>query len=546
MARRPAQQDSSQPKLTRCAIYTRKSSDEGLEQEFNSLHAQREACAAYVMSQRHEGWTLSSEIYDDGGFSGGNMERPGLKRLLAEIEAGLIDVIVVYKVDRLTRSLSDFARIVDVLDARGASFVSITQSFNTTTSMGRLTLNVLLSFAQFEREVTGERIRDKIAQSKAKGMWMGGTVPLGYVVRDRKLVIDEAEAETVRHIFRRYLALGSGQLLIDELRRNGYRTKLRPQTEKPARGGVPFERGSLFYLLGNRIYLGELVHKGLYHAGEHEPIIDQPLWDAVQARIAENRYKPAKPNRQTEQSLLTGLVVDGESRRMTPTHAVKGARRYRYYVTHSSELVQGSPAACRVPAHDLETIVCDRLKQLLHDKGAIRRLVEPVDASAAALQLAITSAGMLAARLDNPEGRRELINALVGEVRLSDKQAAISAERGALLQMLRLTTDQLSGDEPGELILVAAASRQRVGKEVRLLVPAAENGADTSNVQALTTFAEALAARETLLANPDRTVEQMAREMGICRIRLGRLLRMSFTAPASIEAAVDGEQLAAA
>lgn len=249
-------------RIVRCAIYTRKSTENGLEQEFNSLDAQYEACVAYATSQRHEGWKVSAERYDDGGFSGGNMERPGLKRLLADVAAGKIDVILLYKIDRLTRSLSDFARIVDVLDQAGASFVSITQSFNTTTSMGRLTLNMLLSFAQFEREVTGERIRDKIAASKRKGMWMGGPVPLGYIVRDRKLIIEPVEAEQVRHIMRRYLVLGSVRVLVEELNADGYRTKVQNRTSGPHKGGRLYRRGTIYHMLANRIYRGDIVHKG--------------------------------------------------------------------------------------------------------------------------------------------------------------------------------------------------------------------------------------------------------------------------------------------
>jgi DNA invertase Pin-like site-specific DNA recombinase len=256
----------------RCAIYTRKSTEEGLEQEFNSLDAQREACAAYILSQRHEGWSALPGFYDDGGFSGGNMQRPGLVKLMADVATGKVDVIVVYKVDRLTRSLADFAKIVDVLDAAGASFVSVTQSFNTTTSMGRLTLNVLLSFAQFEREVTGERIRDKIAASKRKGMWMGGPVPLGYDVFDRKLIVNDVEAEQIRHIMERYLALGSVRSLADELATIGYRTKLRPLRNGTSLGGVPFSRGGLFHLLANCVYTGEVRHKGQTYAGAHDPI----------------------------------------------------------------------------------------------------------------------------------------------------------------------------------------------------------------------------------------------------------------------------------
>ena len=269
----------------RCAVYTRKSTEDGLEQEFNSLDAQREACEAYILSQRHEGWTLVPNRYDDGGFSGGSMQRPGLKLLLADIEAGLVDVIVVYKVDRLTRSLADFAKIVEQLDAKQASFVSVTQAFNTTTSMGRLTLNVLLSFAQFEREVTGERIRDKIAASKKKGIWMGGPVPLGYEVIDRKLVAVPEEAERVRRIMRRYLEVRSVPALIGVLHREGIVTKVQQRTSGPHRGGVPFGRGSLFHLLKNPIYRGKIVHKDQVYEGEHEAIVDEELWDAVQAQL---------------------------------------------------------------------------------------------------------------------------------------------------------------------------------------------------------------------------------------------------------------------
>src|SRR5437762_1383546 len=275
-------------KVLRCAIYSRKSSEEGLEQDFNSLHAQRESCDAYIKSQRHEGWTPLPTLYDDGGYSGGSTERPALKRLLADIQSHLIDVVVVYKVDRLTRSLADFAKIVEIFDAAGVSFVSVTQQFNTTTSMGRLTLNVLLSFAQFEREVTGERIRDKIAASKRKGMWMGGVPPLGYEACDRKLIIVESEAETVRHIFHRYATFGSVRLLQQELEARGIHSKRWTSAAGRSRGGKPLARGALYLMLQNRIYRGEIVHKDQTYPGEHEAIIDPTLWDAVQTRLAEN------------------------------------------------------------------------------------------------------------------------------------------------------------------------------------------------------------------------------------------------------------------
>src|SRR6187551_1111333 len=353
-------------KLFRRAIYTRKSTEDGLEQEFNSLDAQFEACAAYALSQRHEGWMLVKDRYDDGGFSGGNMDRPGLKRLLADVEAGKVDIILLYKIDRLTRSLTDFSKIVEVLDRAGASFVSITQSFNTTTSMGRLTLNMLLSFAQFEREVTGERIRDKIAASKKRGLWMGGPVPLGYEVRDRKLVVIETEAEQVQHIMRRYLELGNVPALAAELDREGYRTKVQQRSSGPHKGGCIYRRGTLYHLLSNRIYRGFIVHKDKAYAGEHQLIVDEELWDAVQSRLAGNAAGSSRRLKHQHPSLLTGKVFDGEGRAMTPSHGTKRGRRYRYYVTRTDQL-DGS-RAWRVSAHDLEQLVCSKLAEKLTEQ----------------------------------------------------------------------------------------------------------------------------------------------------------------------------------
>src|SRR5215467_2567978 len=317
----------------RCAIYTRKSSEEGLDQEFNSLQAQREACEAFINSQRHEGWVCLPAGYDDGGFSGATMDRPALQRLLADTTTGRVDTVVVYKIDRLTRSLADFAKIVEILDARGASFVSVTQQFNTTTSMGRLTLNVLLSFAQFEREVIGERIRDKIAASKRKGMWMGGVPPLGYRVQDRKLLVNESEAETVRSIFRGYAELGSVRSLKEELDARGINSKSWTSVSGRLRGGKPFSRGALYLILRNRTYLGEIVHNGRSHPGEHAPIIDQPLWDTVQAQLAGNTAERNAGTRIRQPSLLTGVLFDCSGNRMTPTHAIRKGTRYRYYVS---------------------------------------------------------------------------------------------------------------------------------------------------------------------------------------------------------------------
>ncbi len=368
MSKQGSSQTRRSSQTVRCAIYTRKSHEEGLEQDFNSLDAQRESCEAYILSQKQAGWIALPALYDDGGISGATLERPALQRLLDDIRDRKVDVVLTYKVDRLSRSLTDFAKIVDVFDANGVSFVSVTQQFNTTSSMGRLTLNMLLSFAQFEREVTGERIRDKIAASKKKGMWMGGTPPLGYDVRDRKLVVNEPEAETVRHIYRRYAELGSVRLLKHELDVDEIVSKIREDKSGHQRGGKPFARGALYRMLQNRIYLGETVHKDKSYPGEHQAIADHDLWDRVQQRLKANRIeRETEAEGAKELSLLTGLLFDDLGHRMTPSHAVKGARRYRYYVSHP--LTSGPKTSAqdgrRIPAGDIEQLVVNRLRDLL-------------------------------------------------------------------------------------------------------------------------------------------------------------------------------------
>jgi DNA invertase Pin-like site-specific DNA recombinase len=342
----------------RCSIYTRKSSEEGLDMEFNSLDAQRDACESYIASQRSEGWAAIRERYDDGGFSGGTLERPALKQLLNDIENGLIDVIVVYKIDRLSRSLMDFARLVEVFDRNNVTFVSVTQSFNTTTSMGRLTLNILLSFAQFEREVIGERIRDKVAASRKRGMWMGGSVPFGYDVQDRKLVVNSDEAATVRRIFARFVELGSATELARELRREGTRNKQ----------GKLIDKGYLYRLLNNRVFRGEAVHKGNVYAGEHEAIISNELWDRVHAIMQESPRKRASDTRSQTPALLKGLIFSETGSAMTPTSTKKGARRYRYYV--SMDVIRNrdddeSASPMRLAAGMVEDAVIAEIRRVL-------------------------------------------------------------------------------------------------------------------------------------------------------------------------------------
>jgi DNA invertase Pin-like site-specific DNA recombinase len=320
------------PPTLPCAIYTRKSSEEGLDQAFNSLDAQREACSAYILSQKALGWSAVPAAYDDGGFSGGNTDRPALQRLLADIGARRIRIVVVYKVDRLTRSLADFAKMVELFDAQGVSFVSVTQQFNTTSSMGRLTLNVLLSFAQFEREVTGERIRDKIAASKRKGLWMGGVAPIGYRADGRTLVMVETQAAQIREIYRLYLETNCVRRLKAQLDARGWRTAERKSRRLNETGGRPFSRGHLYRILTNPIYAGRIPHKGQAFDGNHAPIIASDVWQAVQDRMAGNRQGQRAQNNTTQSSLLAGLVFDAAGDRLTPSHAKKGSVRYRYYV----------------------------------------------------------------------------------------------------------------------------------------------------------------------------------------------------------------------
>jgi site-specific DNA recombinase len=348
----------AEPKLLRCAIYTRKSTERGLELEFNSLDAQREACEAYIKSQASQGWRALPQPYDDPAYSGGNLDRPALKKLLIDIEAGRIDVVVVYKIDRLTRSLADFAKLVEAFDARSISFVAVTQQFNTTTSMGRLTLNVLLSFAQFERELSSERVRDKIAASRRKGKWTGGTVPLGYDAKDKKLVINKAEAETVRTIFRRYLELKSFSKLVADLDRRGFVTKRRNTKVAKYNGAIPFTYGPLAYFLKNRIYLGEMHHGGKWFKGEHQAIVDRAIFDRVQQLLA-SKSIGRKAKRFESGALLTGKLYDDKGNLMSPTYSSKNGVRYRFYV--SSALLRGRKAAAgsinRIAAAEIESAV---------------------------------------------------------------------------------------------------------------------------------------------------------------------------------------------
>lgn len=367
----------------RCAVYTRKSTEEGLDQDFNSLDAQREACEAFIQSQRHEGWKLLKTRFDDGGISGGTLERPALKQLLDEIEAGRVQMVVVYKIDRLTRSLSDFAKLVDRFDERGASFVSVTQQFNTSTSMGRLTLNVLLSFAQFEREVTAERIRDKIAASKKKGMWMGGLPPLGYDRADDGLVINPQEAQTVRALFDAYIRLKNVRELKAFSDEQGLKTKFRQSSSGRQAGGVAFSRGRLYHLLSNPIYVGKIKHRSECYNGLHKPIISKDLWQSVQDQLNDNRVKRHRAVNAGNRSILAGMLFDEGGEPLIASHTQKANRRYRYYV--SKKLISDSGIAkigWRIPALEIEQSVLNLIAQngerLTEDPAEILPLVDRV------------------------------------------------------------------------------------------------------------------------------------------------------------------------
>jgi site-specific DNA recombinase len=391
--------DRSSKAILHCAIYTRVSTDQGLEQDFNSLDAQREASEAYIKSQAHEGWRLIRDQYNDGGYSGGSMERPALRKLLADVEAKRIDVIVVYKVDRLTRSLADFAKLVELFDKHEVSFVSVTQSFNTTTSMGRLTLNVLLSFAQFEREVTGERIRDKIAASKKKGMWMGGVVPLGYRVEDRALHVVEDHAEIVRSLFQRYLGAGSVVRLKQHLDAEGFRLPVRIDGAGRSTGGGPISRGHIYKILSNPIYAGRIAHKRQVHQGQHQPIVSQDLWDQVEQRLRDRHGAlTTKRTRQASEALLAGKLFDDRGSRMSPSWARKGPKRWRYYVSQAALRGDKSKAGSiiRVPAPALEALVAGAVGQQSLGGGVspadVRNLIDRVTIGHRAIQVQLSEA----------------------------------------------------------------------------------------------------------------------------------------------------------
>jgi DNA invertase Pin-like site-specific DNA recombinase len=529
----------------RCAIYTRKSSEEGLEQEFNSLAAQREACEAFIRSQQHESWVLARSRYDDGGSSGGNIDRPALQSLLADIRAGRIDIVVVYKVDRLTRSLADFARLVELFDAQGVSFVSVTQQFNTTSSMGRLTLNVLLSFAQFEREVTGERIRDKIAASKKKGMWMGGNVPLGYDASERTLVINPAEAETVRRIFALYRELGCVRRVKEEADRLGLRTKCSTAANGTERGGKLFSRGHLYTLLSNPIYTGRIAHKGELHLGQQLALIDDETWTAVRDQLAANTDNRRRKANAAEPSLLAGLLVDAWGERLTPSHAVKRGRRYRYYVSAALITDAGTDRAqgWRLAAREIEEAVIRILADALTSPA---RLVERFGAAGMpgdqVRKLLGRAARMAAALSGSPGERAKLVREFVEKIVIDEKTIIIKLRRGLLGGEVLSSTSEAVSDSAVELTAAAAFTRR--GVETKLVLPGLVHQNHSSRCDPALTkaIARGRAWFEELATGRARSLQELAKRDGISRRYIRRLVGLAFLSPQLVEAILQGRQ----
>ena len=534
-------------KNRQCAIYTRKSSEEGLEQAFNSLDAQREACESYIKSQRHEGWKALPRHYDDGGFSGGNTERPRLTRLLDDIKAGRVDVIVVYKVDRLSRSLADFVRLIELFDTHQVSFVSVTQQFNTSSSMGRLTLNVLLSFAQFEREVTGERIRDKITASRQKGMWMGGVVPLGYDVVDKTLVVNEQEAKTVRHIYNRYLTLGCVRRLKEELDIKGYTSKVRA-VKGVNTDGRPFSRGALYTLLKNPIYIGQVTHQGRRYEGQHAALLETALWEKVQDRLNENRRKHHTRKSVKDPSLLAGLLFDDNGHPLSPSHTKKDNRRYRYYVNQVVLQYREKDAGSilRLPAKVIETLVIQQLlslwkntKQLL---GLLNRKLLPANKQVSLLDRAKS----LFIEWDTYSPHQQIIylKMIFQKIIIRCEGVDLHISTDGMLRCLdnEELTEEIPDKEADIQMVTVPAKLKRCGIETRFIVKNdVDPGPHAISVKAMQdALLKALQWHEGLVSGTIASTADIAKSEGITQRYIVRILKLAFLAPDIMEAIIAG------
>ena len=530
-------------KLTlRCAIYTRKSSEEGLEQGFNSLDAQREACEAFILSQQHEGWKLVPTFYDDGGYSGGNMERPALKQLLTDIDQKKINVVVVYKVDRLTRSLADFAKIVEQFDAKGISFVSVTQQFNTTSSMGRLTLNVLLSFAQFEREVTGERIRDKIAASKAKGMWMGGTPPMGYIPKERTLEIEPTGAALIQLIYEQYLAIGDVRRLKLYLDRQGIRSPVSTSITGRHYGGTSLGRGQLYRLLSNPIYLGKIVHKDQIFPGQHPAIISQELWDQVQAKLSSNLQGHKLRQSAPSDSLLTGLVFDDENHRLVPSHSQKHSKRYRYYL--SKPLVIQSrgdaPKGLRIPADDLEKVVIEELGHWLRDTNA---LIDTLSIDAQHMQSFAERTVGIADQLQVANTQRYvLVHQLVNKVIVSANEIELEINPNLLRQSCETFDDQLNSQTHQPIRITTPIQINRCGFAMRLIIDGNQTIGQAPDQRLITSIRKAQDWLGQLTSGKTTSLGVIAKAEGVTTTHVTNIINRAFLAPDIVRMILNGTQ----
>ncbi|MER8912735.1 recombinase family protein [Mesorhizobium sp. M0761] len=533
---------TSTPRL-RCAVYTRKSSEEGLDQEFNSLDAQREACVAFIASQVGLGWKLIPDRYDDGGISGGTMERPALQRLLQDIRQKKVDVVVVYKIDRLTRSLMDFSKIVEIFDASSVSFVSVTQQFNTTTSMGRLTLNVLLSFAQFEREVTAERIRDKIAASKKKGMWMGGVVPLGYRVENRKLIIDEAEAKIVRHLFDRYLVLKSVRDLAEETACEGYTTRTRERQNGTVAVTMPFGRGNLYHLLSNPIYIGKIRHKDQVYDGEQEPIIAGPVFDAAQAVLKSQAPRRRSLSNVTQQHLMTGLLFDEHGQKLRSVHANKRGMRYRYYV--SKQFVdqrRRTSDGWRLPADAVESVIEDQLNQILNDHRQIADLIQRW-ANPTEIQYAMRRAADVWAAWgsETADPKRLLLQKLVRRITLGQKALTIDFDCRALSE--HLLDRVLLPDGGAETVSITRPFNiKRRGVEMRFVLTDASASGSPPDAALIDVIHRSQLYLHQLTDGSSRSLTEIANLNSTTVSEVSRLLPLAFLYPKIVSRIIAGNQ----